>query len=334
MSWKDLFKSKNTRIKPDPRIRWFGKLPTYADYYTSATDEEWAVEFNEWILKGCEMRLSRLPQHERETRLPSAACILRLPKSQMTVFASIQDYGGDMRGRPFPLCFYVGVPTEFWPGPTSDRAVAGLRVLRELTALRELVVRFFNAPGRFETVFGGRELDLTGLDAETSDDSWLSAARSLSLADWFGQAGQGLKVDDAQTWLQLVSAWGDTIAKLESEEFGPTLRFPLAMSLPFEVQVPGWIRWIERRMDVKQRYLSLLVSKEPTGGAGRLSVVARQVVPDDFLLVTPLAGSLPYVDDVCALAVVQGQGPSADHPPASGPVPGCWADFVDSTVTA
>jgi hypothetical protein len=334
MSWKDLFKSKSVKAKPDPRIRWFGKLPTYADYYSSPADEEWAVEFNDWVLKGFEMFLTRRPPGEHDARLPSAACILRLPKSAMTVFASIQDYGGDMRGRPFPLCFYVGVPSEPWPGPTSDHTVAAFKVLRELTKLREQVVRFFNAPGRFETVFGGRELDLASLDTEITDESWLAEARSLSVADWFDQAGQGLKVDDAQTWLQLVSAWGDTIAKLESEEFGPTLRFPLAMALPFEVQVPGWIRWIERRMDVKQRYLSLLVSKEPNGHTGRLSVVARPVVPEDFLLMTPLAGSLPYVDDVCALAVVQDPDKPSEQPPTSGAFPGCWADFVDASVTA
>ena len=334
MSWKDLFKSKSARIKPDPRVRWFGKLPTYADYYSSATDEEWAVEFNDWVLKGFELALGRRPHNEHDARLPSAACVVRLPKSAMTVFASIQDYGGDMRGRPFPLCFYVGIPSEPWPGPTSGRTVAALRVLRELTALREQVVRFFNAPGRFETVFGGREIDLSGFDAESSDDSWLASARSLSLADWFGQASPGLKVDDAQTWLQLVSAWGDTIAKLESDEFGPTLRFPLAMSLPFEVQVPGWIHWIERRMDVTERYLSLLISKQPGGQTGRLSVVARQVVPEDFLLMTPLASTLPYVDDVCSLVVVQGQGQPADQQPVTAPAAGCWADFVDSTVTA
>ncbi len=51
MSWTDLFKSKSSKLKPDPQIRWFGKLPTYADYYSSKTDANWAVEFNDWVLK-------------------------------------------------------------------------------------------------------------------------------------------------------------------------------------------------------------------------------------------------------------------------------------------
>ena len=52
MSWTNLFKSRGGKAKADPRIRWFGKLPTYPDYYSSPADEEWAVEFNDWVLKG------------------------------------------------------------------------------------------------------------------------------------------------------------------------------------------------------------------------------------------------------------------------------------------
>ena len=42
MALKNLFKSKTGKLKSDPRIRWFGKLPTYPDYYSSTADEAWA----------------------------------------------------------------------------------------------------------------------------------------------------------------------------------------------------------------------------------------------------------------------------------------------------
>ena len=339
MGWKDLFKAKTPKTEPDPRLRWFGKLPTYADYYSSATDEEWVVEFNEWILKGFEVYLTRQRNGPREPRLPSAACVIRLPKSGMTAFASIQDYGGDMRGRPFPLCFYVGVPSAAWPGPTSDRMLPALRVLRDLTALREQVFRFFNNPGRFEAAFAGQELDLTGLDEATHDVSWESAAHTLELSDWFGAVRPCLKVDELEAWCRLASEWGDNITRLDSEEFGPTLRFPLVMATPFEVQVTGWLRWLERRMKLEERLLSLLVCKDSSGDTGRLSIVARAVVPEDFLLLTSAAGSLAYVDDMCVLTTRE---PKVENPPADAPVsaravvrvPKRWSDFVDSAVTA
>jgi hypothetical protein len=340
MSWKDLFKSKAPKATPDPRLRWFGKLPTYADYYSSATDEEWAVEFNEWVLKGFEVYMTRRRDGPREERLPLAVCALRLPKSGMTVFAYVEDYGGDMRGRPFPLCFYVGVPSAMWPGPTSDRVLAGLRVLRDLMGLRALISRFFNNPGRFEGVFGGREIDLRGIDEETRDASWQSAAKSLSLAEWFEAARPCLKVNDLPTWLQLASAWGDDIARLESEEFGPTLRFPLVIGQPLEMQVSGWLRWLEQRMNLEERAFSLLICKTSDGSTGYLSVVLRDLVPEDFLLMTAQARSLSYVDDMCLLAAPATQdregaeGQTGLSPAQPVRAPERWADFVETAASA
>lgn len=340
MGWKDLFKSKATKAEPDPRLRWFGKLPTYADYYSSATDQDWAVEFNEWVLKGYETYLMRQREQPRETRLPSAAAILRLPKSGMTVFASIQDYGGDMRGRPFPLCFYTGVPSVQWPGPTSARVPAGLRVLRDLTDLREAVFHFFNAPGRFEAVFSAREIDLSGVDEQTSDTSWEPAARALSLTQWFDSAKACLKVDDVQAWLRLATAWGDNIARLESDEFEPTLRFPLVMAIPFDVQVTGWLRWLERRMNLEERFVSLFVCKDEAGDTGRLTIVARELMTDDFLLISAHACTLPYIDDLCVLGgntlSASAEAPSAPTESSgtdSVRAPAHWADFVESAVS-
>ena len=179
MSWTNLFKSKS-KLKPDPRVRWFGKLPTYPDYYSSQKDEDWVVEFNDWILKGFEIYQSRLrSQGVSVARLPVSGCAVRLPNTGMTVFASFLDYGGDMQGRPFPLSFYSGVPTSCWPGPTSDRLVDATGVIRELLMLRRHVPRFINSPGRFESTFGDRTVDLGNFDELGSDASWVTSAGAL-----------------------------------------------------------------------------------------------------------------------------------------------------------
>ncbi len=337
MGWKDLFKSKGARHKPDPRVRWFGKLPTYADYYSSQTDEEWAVEYNDWILKGCELFYGRQRPSGGDLRLPAATCALRLPKSQMTVFASLLDYGGDMRGRPFPLTFYVGVPSEAWPGPTSDRILPALRLLRELTDLREHVNRFFKAPARFDGTFGGREIALDGIDEGTHDDSWRAGAQTQALTDWFATARPCLKAGDVDAWFRLVTDWGDQVAQLESNEIGPTLRFPLVTSAPLDVQVPGWLRWLERRLDLGRRQMSILFADDPDGVTARLSVIAREVVPEDFLLFTPLASGLSFVDDLCRVSPrleSVAQNDSVPAPPVSVRAPGTWLEFVEAaTVT-
>ena len=84
MSWTSLF--KKSRLKPDPKIRWFGKLPTYPDYYSSPADEAWVVEFNDFVLKGFEIYQRRFAQSGTPVpRLPVSGCFIRLPKSGMTV---------------------------------------------------------------------------------------------------------------------------------------------------------------------------------------------------------------------------------------------------------
>lgn len=334
MSWTNLFKSKSkpSRLKSDPRLRWFGKLPTYPDYYRSPTGEEWAVEFNAWVLKGYEMYKSRLTHGDREhTRLPDSGCIIRLPKSGMTVFTSVLDYGGDMRGRAFPLFFYAGAPTSLFPGPTSDRLPAATGILRRLLSLRRDLTRFLNSPGSFEAVFSGREVDLGDIDEDAREDSWVTAGKAISMADWFAGAERGLKIKDRGRWLRLVKDWGDSLAKHEGKSFEPTLGFPLASELPLEVQTAGWFRWLESRMDLEHRVMSLIVTDNLESETGRLTMIAREVVPDDFLLLTSMSNTLPYVDDLAEVGAsdpVDEDGSVGEPGDQQTEESGSWADFV------
>jgi len=337
MALKNLFRSKTGKLKSDPRIRWFGKLPTYPDYYSSPADEAWAVEFTDWVLKGFELYRSRMGGGGKSTtRLPVSGCAIRLPKSAMTVFASILDYGGDMRGRPFPLCFYAAVPTSQWMGPTSDHMLGASRLIRDLLALRREVPRFINSPGRFESVFGDREVDLDDTGIQAPDTSWLTAAKAVTLPQWFEEVKSGIKVREQDAWLRLVLAWGDNLASHESKDFGPTLRFPLAMRLSLDAQLAGWIRWLESRLDLAHRSLSLIVTGEPDDQVGHLTLIAREVVSDDFLLLTPLANTLPYLDDLSTVEPGDGSddtkvGDASAAPPTASP--GSWVDFVCGSVT-
>lgn len=335
MGWTDLFRSKTGRLKPDPRIRWFGKLPTYPDYYSSPADEGWAIEFNDWVLKGIELYQGRLSgTRDTRSRMPLCNCVIRLPKSGMTVLASILDFGGDMRGRPFPICFYAGLPAPEWPGPTSHTLAGAVRALRDLLALRHKVGRFINSPGHFETVFGDREVDLTEIDEESVDDSWAESAKSIEMATWYAGASGVLKAPDRETWLRLAAGWGDAVAKHEGKEFEPTLRFPLATGVSVYVQIAGWFRWLESRMDLKRRMLSLIVSGDLDREPGHLTIVAREILTDDFLLLTNQAGSLPYLDDLASIQNLNGSEAGDVTEGGPDPGPGTWVEFAGGMAPA
>lgn len=321
MAFSKLFKSKP---QPDPRVRWFGKLPSYGDYYSSPADADWVVEFNDWIMRGFELYQSRLrAANQPMKRMPISSCIVRLPQSGMTVLASVLDYGGDMRGRPFPMCFYVGLPTPQWPGPTCGRVPAAARAVRDLMSLRSDVAHFLNSPGRFESVFSDQSVPLDGFNPESQDESWRVQGKSLDFGDWFREAAAGMKIPLPGVWLLQSRHWGERVKSCDGKDFEPTLRFPLATRYSLEVQVAGWFRWMEKRMDLSRRAMSLLVVGDLERETGHLVVIARAPVKDDFLLLTPLASSLSYVDDLCALTAP----PDAT---SAASLPKSWVDFVEA----
>ena len=340
MGWTDLFKSRSAKLRPDPKFRWFGKLPSYQDYYSNA-DEGFAVEFCDWVLGGYEMYRSRQKSHaeaeglpKTTQRLPLASCAIRLPKSEMTLIGSILDFGGDMVGRPFPMCFFAGVPTAMWPGPTSDLMHGVSRVMRDLVAVRREVPSFLNAPGPLSAHFGNREVNIADINGEKRSDEWMQEAKTVSFADWFEGVKSALPIDDLALWGRVATAWGDHIAKLESKSFQPTLRLPLSPAFSIDMQVCGWLHWLQSRMDLSRRTVSLLISREDNA-VGHLSIICRDIIPDDFLLMTDLARTLPYVDDLSTAKATA--FPAADNASSSASSSaldgrfkpdGTWIDFV------
>src|SRR5262249_31080463 len=73
MGWTDLFKSKSAKLKPDGALRWFGKLSTCRDYFNSKVDEEWAAEFNDWVMKGYERYHAQGAAHPASSTNPESA---------------------------------------------------------------------------------------------------------------------------------------------------------------------------------------------------------------------------------------------------------------------
>ena len=332
MGWRDLFKSKSIVIpKPDPRLRWFGKLPTYGDYYTSALPGDWAPGFNDWIIKGYEQYLIR--SHDlgiKPPRLPRSLFVLRLPKGEHTVIGLLDDYGGDNRGRSFPICFYVAAPTVYLPGPTSANLGVAKPVFDDLLALERDIANFFRVPGRFDSAFGGRELRLPDFASAEADTSWKDVAGELSLNDWLTRA-DGKLADPTGRWFERVRQFGRGIVEYaqSQEDFEPTLRFPLVADMPALTQACAWLRWLERRMPMEERYASLFIPVVTSAPGARMTVIARAPVPEDFQLLADKIEAPAYVDDLSKLTP-RGNGNSKDAADEAIEAPaGSLLDYVE-----
>ncbi len=330
MGLRNFFRSKGSGLKPDPQLRWFGKLPTYADYYRTQGDEAWTVELTDWMLKGFELYCGRQSgEGHRPVRLTNAVCLLRLPESKMTALAAFFDFGGDTRGRPFPMCFYVGVPTEQYPGPSLNGLAGALKVLGDLRELRRDVELFTASNSSIDDVFGSRVFDLSILDANSdanskSADIW-AGADQIQWSDWFERIKPMLRVKETTSWLDLVESFGANLIERESGAFEPTVGFPIADRTPFEIQVVGWIRWLGHRLDLSRRSLSLIVSGDLDQGPGSLTVVTHDLIPEDFLLMTSQESSLSYLDSLRRVG-------TSDDQPVTGEPENAAGDAVEDTV--
>ena len=84
-------------------------------------------------------------------------------------------------------------------------------------------------------------------------------------------------------------------------------------------------------MDLGRRLWALRVSGDFDGSCGGMTVVAREIVPEDFLLFTPLATAVPYLDDLSKMEYRQEEeGPGVCDPSEAAADPaGKWLDFVE-----
>ena len=189
-----------------------------------------------------------------------------------------------------------------------------------------------NSPGPLEAVLGGREIPLDDLDEEHTDSSWTASARDHLMTDWFAAVQDNLKIKSMPSWIGKVDEWGDRLVQHEGADFEPTLCFPLAMRIPAEIQVAGWIRWLEQRMDLRRRSLSLVFAGDLEYESGFLAVIAREIVPDDFLLATSQAHTLSYLDDLAAVELPEPEEDGVDS--AVQTQEGCperWLEFVEAS---
>ena len=100
--------------------------------------------------------------------------------------------------------------------------------------------------------------------------------------------------------------------------------------MPPVAQACAWLRWLERRMPLEERYVSIFLPVVTSAPAARLTVIARAPVPGDFQLLADKLEAPAYVDDLSKLAPrANGDAPAdANEPPAEIPG-GSWLEFVE-----
>lgn len=319
---------------PDASVRWFGKLPSAADYLTRQDQPPWAKAFADWMIAGVEAYHRVVPRRADDERMPPSWGIVRLPKSDVSVIFSMRDYGGDARGRDFPLAYFIGVQSNRVSGPTCDECAALFSIVLELDgfhAALEADVSAKGGPGSGR--FDSRAISLQGFDAPVPSRDWSEAARRLPWLQWFRAVQGPHSMSDAEEWKRVLDTWSARITAADGPGFQPNLRFPLARNASWELQVRGWLVWLESRMRLHERFCTCLCATRTAAGDDALNLLARTVVPDDFMLLTSRASQLEYMDWAGRMSAsnADAAAPTAEALPSAAEGEAAEADPIDPT---
>lgn len=307
----------------DATLRWFGKLPSYADYLVPAEQPPWAREFDEWLIAGA-ARYHELPQHSNGSKMPESRGVLRLAKSGVAVCYAHSDHGGDSRGRDFGFCFFCGAADQGLASPSAavadNLAAIGLlgsaqRELRETAKTSTEISGHFSSLGRR----GGR----------AASAPMAERLQTVVWDEWFEEVRSQVDAGSAAEWVGRLSQFGRTIAASDGAKFETHVRFPISATREWEAQAFGWAKWLEQRLREPARAWSWVCATPAANQApASWTVLGRAVLAEDYLLLTPAAEALAYIDHAGRSVAA----PTADATAAVGTSPGTWHEWLERPV--
>lgn len=274
----------------DCTLRWFGKLPSYSDYLVQSEQPAWAREFADWLIAGA-ARYHEEP-HQPSGPMPSTCGVVRLPRSGVAVCFSHRDYGGDARGRSFGFCFFCGARDQALGAPSN--AVSGnLGTLERLSAAHDELAQNSTAASDVTARFSSKIMKLDGITRSPVHQR----LPDLSWEQWYEEVRPVVEAPSSQDWASQLTLLGQSIASSDGRNFEPHLRFPISGQRDWDAQAVGWAQWLERQLRDPVRAWSWFLQDKQDSGPGAWTVLGRAVLADDFLLLTPAATSVTYLDD-------------------------------------
>ena len=295
----------------DSTLRWFGKLPTYADYLVQSEQPAWAREFGDWLIAGA-ARYHQEPNRP-EGPLAETRGVTRLPKSGVAVCFSHRDYGGDARGRAFGFCFFCGAKDQALGSPSA--AVNGsLAAMDRLVAAHDELAQTSGGVTDVSSRFSSKSLKLDQTESIAMEDR----LPDVTWGQWYQEVRPLVEATSAESWAAQLSLLGQSIASSDGHNFEPHLRFPISGARDWAAQAVGWAQWLERRLREPARAWSWFHQAAANNGPSTWTVLGRSVLPEDFLLLTPCADSVTYLDNA---------GKSISNAAPELAAPATWQDW-------
>lgn len=309
-----IFGGRNDR--PAALLRAYGKLPAWAEYRRLEVAPGPAATFSRWLDNGREAWL-RSNTHSENGRTHASRLLLGVPDSREVIVASVWD-SRDSVGRVFPFTFFVMARPEELGSDVLQLWTSALSIFGTFEALHREASRL-GPKDDFAQVFGRREIPLQGDDLPAAASRLHAAAATIRAENWMrGALPAALHpADFASGLLRRRRRWSAPGADVRQL----ALACPLSGDLPYSQQALLWLVWLGPLVSGRGFPLRLLCPADGAGGPAALHVLLRDLLPDDFQLLTsdePAYGFVERLSIVPPLSVDSGM---VDIPqPPSGPL--------------
>lgn len=263
-------------------LRAYGKLPLYAEYRRLEVAPGTPTAFSQWIDAG-RLAWVRSPAKSEAGTTRGSRLLVGLPATKEAIVASVWD-SRDSLGRVFPFAFFVVCPpatlgrdpVERWVAAASihsafDRMYGGLHSL--------------GSGGDFYRFYQQRTIKLRPENLTERASKLREQAAEIAAQPWF----ESLSLDGdvaPERWFagllrrrQRWSAQPDSLAET-------AIGCPLAKGLSYEVQVVLWLEWLAGLFKKLGKMPWLVVPTESEQSASAFNLVIRDLLPDDYQLLT------------------------------------------------
>lgn len=292
-------------------LRAYGKLPMYAEYRRLEVSPGTATAYSQWMDAGRLAWVQASARREEKGAMVPSRMLVQLPGAKEVVVASLWD-SRDNVGRVFPFSFFVVSaldalgrdPFQRWTSATYifdqfDRAYGELSVLR--------------GGGDFYRHCRGRTVLLTPEDLAERQRALLDQASKIDAQAWFTALDlpSVTPTDWFSALVRRAARWNRQPGDMAQLAIG----CPLADGISFNAQAMLWLRWIEP-LAKRAKKTAWLVSPGCTNGSGCSAyLILRDLIPDDFQLLTSQARDYSFVENLAVLPSSVPDGAASVVPP-------------------
>ncbi len=292
-------------------LRAYGKLPIYAEYRRLELAPGAPTVFSQWMDAGRLSWVRSAGKSEAGTTRASRM-LVGLPDAKEAIVAGVWD-SRDNLGRVFPFAFFVACPAQALGEDPIERWVAASAIHRVF----DQVYAQLPALGSGGDFYRRHRKQMITLRPENLDEQVRAVRRDaarIMVEPWFNALALDGEVT-AANWFAGLLRRGERWKSQASGLAELAVSCPLARGIPYGPQVVLWLEWLGGLFKKIGKTPWVVVPPEDERAAPTLNLVIRDLLPEDYQLLTTDDRSYNYVENLTSPPTVEGGAPlSSDTP--------------------